>query len=107
MWGPSKHTNAILSGNLKLKTAFGLASSSDQTTVYISGEVGEAVQHARTIRRQIRMAQTLEKADLRSYAKELQVPFDLLKRTVELGRLPVIFFAAAGVGKQDILCVCV
>lgn len=58
------------------------------------------MRHARTIRSQIRRAQGMDKAELHNYAKELRVPFDLLKKTVEMGRLPVVNFAAGGLGKS-------
>ena len=35
--------------------------------------------------------------DFATYAKELRVPVELLKQTVELGKLPVVNFAAGGV----------
>lgn len=63
-----------------------------------TGDVVEAVRHARTINRQIRTAQALDHTELYNYAKELQVPYDLLKKTAELGRLPVVNFAAGGLG---------
>ena len=56
------------------------------------------MRHARTIRNQIRHAQSLDSAELYSYAKELQVPFDLLQKAVQMGRLPVVNFAAGGLG---------
>ncbi len=37
-------------------------------------------------------------AELFSYAKQLQVPIDLLRQTAKLGRLPVVNFAAGGLG---------
>ncbi|KAK7490096.1 hypothetical protein BaRGS_00018618 [Batillaria attramentaria] len=61
-----------------------------------TGDVVEAVRHARTINRQIRTAQSLDPTELYRYAKELQVPYDLLQRTAQLGRLPVVNFAAGG-----------
>lgn len=61
-----------------------------------TGDVAEAVRHARAIRTQIRHAQALDSAELFSYAKELRVPFELLKKTAEMGRLPVVNFAAGG-----------
>jgi len=61
-----------------------------------TGDVAEAVRHARTIRSQIRRAQGMDKSELHTYAKELRVPFDLLQKTVEMGRLPVVNFAAGG-----------
>merc|ERR1712070_337265 len=35
--------------------------------------------------------------ELYSYAKEIQAPFELVKKTKEAGRLPVVNFAAGGV----------
>lgn len=61
-----------------------------------TGDVCEAVRHARTIRAQIRKAKLMDCAELHSYAKELQVPFDLLQKTADMGRLPVVNFAAGG-----------
>ena len=66
------------------------------------GNVVEAVRHARTIRREINMARSLGPAELYGYAKELGVPLDLLKKTAELGRLPVVNFAAGGLGESGI-----
>jgi len=61
-----------------------------------TGDVKQAVYHARTIRGQIRKAQGMDSAELFSYAKELRAPYELLKKTVEMGRLPVVNFAAGG-----------
>ena len=36
---------------------------------------------------------------LRAYARHLGVSFPLLKETAEKGRLPVVNFAAGGIGK--------
>ncbi len=65
---------------------------------FSSGNVVEAVRHARKIRRQILVAQGMSKAELYGYAKSLGVPLDLLQKTAELGRLPVVNFAAGGLG---------
>jgi len=61
-----------------------------------TGDVAEAVRHARAIRNQIRQAQAMDTAELHSYAKELRVPYDLLVLTAKKGRLPVVNFAAGG-----------
>lgn len=61
-----------------------------------TGDVKEAVRHARSIRAQIKRAMGMDSTELYTYAKELQVPFDLLKKTAEMGRLPVVNFAAGG-----------
>lgn len=59
----------------------------------------EAVRHARQINREIRVAQAMNPAELYGYAKQLGVPIDLLQSTAKLGRLPVVNFAAGGLGK--------
>merc|ERR1712062_243914 len=61
-----------------------------------TGNVVNAVHHARTINREIRLAQAMDSSELYSYAKQLQVPIDLLKEPASLGRLPVVNFAAGG-----------
>ena len=63
-----------------------------------TGNVVEAVRHARTIHRQIAVARSLSPAELCGYAKQLGVSLELLKKTAELGRLPVVNFAAGGLG---------
>ena len=59
----------------------------------------EAVRHARTVNREIRMAQAMSPSELYGYAKQLGVPLDLLQKTAKLGRLPVVNFAAGGLGE--------
>jgi len=61
-----------------------------------TGNVVEAVRHARTIKQQIGYARSLDDDALYTYAKELRVPYDLLKETAKKGRLPVTNFAAGG-----------
>ena len=62
-----------------------------------TGDVVEAVRHMRTINAEISRASGMSDAELRILAKEIQAPYDLLKETVKLGRLPVVNFAAGGV----------
>jgi len=62
-----------------------------------TGNVVNAVQHARCIRREIAIARAMDEAELYAYAKQLQVPLDLLKQTAKMGRLPVVNFAAGGI----------
>ena len=66
--------------------------------VLVLGNVVQAVKHARTINHQIRIAKAMDSNELYSYAKELGVSHELLKKTAELGRLPVVNFAAGGLG---------
>ncbi|CAE1289506.1 pdxS [Acanthosepion pharaonis] len=62
-----------------------------------TGDVAEAVRHARTINRQIRIAEAMDPTELYEYAKKLRVPIELLRKTAEMGRLPVVNFAAGGI----------
>jgi pyridoxal 5'-phosphate synthase pdxS subunit len=62
-----------------------------------TGDVVEAVRHCRQVRKEIQAASLLDDAELRVLAKDIQAPFDLLKQTAKLGRLPVVNFAAGGV----------
>jgi pyridoxal 5'-phosphate synthase pdxS subunit len=62
-----------------------------------TGDVVEAVRHARTVLGEIRRLQNMPDEELMTYAKEMGAPYDLVKETKELGRLPVVNFAAGGV----------
>jgi pyridoxal 5'-phosphate synthase pdxS subunit len=62
-----------------------------------TGDVVEAVRHARTVLGDIRRLTTMADEELMSYAKEIGAPYDLVKETKELGRMPVVNFAAGGV----------
>jgi pyridoxal 5'-phosphate synthase pdxS subunit len=43
----------------------------------------------------------MDSSELYGYAKQLGVPLDLLQKTAKLGRLPVVNFAAGGLGKYS------
>jgi pyridoxal 5'-phosphate synthase pdxS subunit len=62
-----------------------------------TGDVVEAVRHGRAVLGEIRRLQSLREEELMSYAKEIQAPFELVKETRALGRLPVVNFAAGGI----------
>jgi len=62
-----------------------------------TGDVVEAVRHARSVFGEIRRLQNLPEEELMSFAKEIGAPFDLVKETRDLGRLPVVNFAAGGI----------
>lgn len=62
-----------------------------------TGNIVEAVRHARTINRQIRQATTLDDDELMAYAKQLGAPYELVKEVKRGGKLPVVNFAAGGV----------
>jgi len=62
-----------------------------------TGDVVEAVRHMRTVNAEISRAKGMSDEELRVLAKEIQAPYDLLKETATLGRLPVVNFAAGGI----------
>ena len=62
-----------------------------------TGDVVEAVRHARAVNSEIRRLTSMDEDELFAYAKNIQAPYDLVKETAQLGRLPVVNFAAGGV----------
>lgn len=62
-----------------------------------TGDVVEAVRHARRILGQIRHLQSLPEEEVMAYAKEIGAPYELVMETRALGRLPVVNFAAGGI----------
>jgi len=62
-----------------------------------TGDIVEAVRHARSVLGEIRRLTTMADEELMSYAKEIGAPYELIKETKELGRMPVVNFAAGGV----------
>jgi pyridoxal 5'-phosphate synthase pdxS subunit len=62
-----------------------------------TGDVVEAVRHARSVLGEIRRLQSMREEEVMSYAKEIGAPFEIVMETRELGRLPVVNFAAGGI----------
>lgn len=62
-----------------------------------TGNIVEAVRHARAVNGAIRRLKALDECELFTYAKEIGAPYRLVKKTRDLGRLPVVQFAAGGI----------
>lgn len=62
-----------------------------------TGNIVEAVRHMRIIMGQIREIQNKEEEELWTLAREIESPLSLVKETAQLGKLPVVNFAAGGV----------
>jgi pyridoxal 5'-phosphate synthase pdxS subunit len=62
-----------------------------------TGDVVEAVRHARAVQGEIRHLTALDEDERFSYAKKIQAPIDLVNEVATTGRLPVVNFAAGGV----------
>ena len=62
-----------------------------------TGDVVEAVRHARSVLGEIRKLQNMPEEELMAFAKEIGAPYELVVETRKLGRLPVVNFAAGGI----------
>lgn len=61
-----------------------------------TGDVVEAVRHARSVLGEIRRLKTMDEAELMAFSKDIGAPYELVLETKTLGRLPVVNFAAGG-----------
>jgi pyridoxal 5'-phosphate synthase pdxS subunit len=61
-----------------------------------TGDVVEAVRHARAVLGAIRRLQGLSQDELMAEAKNLRAPYELVTEVARTGRLPVVNFAAGG-----------
>jgi pyridoxal 5'-phosphate synthase pdxS subunit len=62
-----------------------------------TGNVVEAVRHMRTMNREIRQLSLMPVEEVTGFAKTNGLPFELALKVKELGRLPVVNFAAGGI----------
>jgi pyridoxal 5'-phosphate synthase pdxS subunit len=107
---PADETNHILKHNFKVPFVCGCRNLGEAlrrvgegaAMIRTKGEAGtgdvvEAVRHARTVLGDIRRLTTMADDELMRYSKEIGAPYELVKETKELGRMPVVNFAAGGV----------
>ncbi len=62
-----------------------------------TGDVVEAVRHARSVIGSIKQLQVMGDEELMTFAKTNGAPYELVKEVKTLGRMPVVNFAAGGV----------
>ena len=62
-----------------------------------TGDVVEAVRHARSILGEIRKLTAMAPEELMTYAKNIGAPYDLVLSVAKEGKLPVVNFAAGGI----------
>lgn len=107
---PADETNHILKHNFKVPFVCGCRNLGEAlrrvgegaAMIRTKGEAGtgdvvEAVRHARTVLGDIRHLTTMADEELMRYSKEIGAPYELVRETKELGRMPVVNFAAGGV----------
>jgi len=62
-----------------------------------TGDVVEAVRHARTVLGEIRRLQNMPEEEVMAFSKEIGAPYEVVLETRRLGRMPVVNFAAGGI----------
>ena len=62
-----------------------------------TGNIVEAVRHMRRVNEQIRLVNSKSKDELMTLAKEIGAPYELVIQIKQLGKLPVVNFAAGGI----------
>jgi pyridoxal 5'-phosphate synthase pdxS subunit len=62
-----------------------------------SGNVIEAVRHMRLIQKEIKQISLMDREELVNYAKQIGASFELVREIRDLGKLPVVNFAAGGI----------
>jgi pyridoxal 5'-phosphate synthase pdxS subunit len=62
-----------------------------------TGDVVEAVRHARAVLGEIKRLTVMSKEELMTYAKTIGAPYELVSTVAETGKLPVVNFAAGGI----------
>lgn len=72
-----------------------------------TGNVIEAVRHIKTMRREIEVLAGMSEEELSDAASEMRVDVALVKQVRDLGRLPVVNFAAGGVATPADAALCV
>jgi pyridoxal 5'-phosphate synthase pdxS subunit len=62
-----------------------------------TGDVNQAVHHQRNIKGSIRKLEGMNYEEREKWAREHEAPAELVHETAEMGRLPVVNFAAGGI----------
>ena len=71
-----------------------------------TGNIVEAVRHIKTINEDIKKLKNMNGQQIKELAKEYRVPEELVKQTSELGRMPVVNFAAGGIASPADAALC-
>ncbi|MBI3618907.1 pyridoxal 5'-phosphate synthase lyase subunit PdxS, partial [Candidatus Peregrinibacteria bacterium] len=62
-----------------------------------TGNVIEAVRHLKLIKKELHDLKNIKSDELKAFAQEQRVPFELVEKVQELQRLPVVTFVAGGI----------
>ncbi|HIB35061.1 MAG TPA: pyridoxal 5'-phosphate synthase lyase subunit PdxS [Dehalococcoidia bacterium] len=62
-----------------------------------TGNVVEAVRHARSVLGEVKRIQTMDATELMALARDLKAPYELIRGIHDTGKLPVVNFSAGGI----------
>ncbi|KAI6690031.1 hypothetical protein NL676_026859 [Syzygium grande] len=62
-----------------------------------SGNVAETVKNVRSVMGEMRVLNNMDDDEVFAFAKKIGAPYDLVAQTKQMGRLPVVHFAAGGI----------
>jgi pyridoxal 5'-phosphate synthase pdxS subunit len=62
-----------------------------------TGNIVEAVRHARSVLGEIKRIKGMDEAELMATARDLRAPYELVKEVHDTGKMPVVNFAAGGI----------
>ncbi|XP_028771762.1 pyridoxal 5'-phosphate synthase-like subunit PDX1.2 [Neltuma alba] len=62
-----------------------------------SGNIAETVRNVRSVMGQIRTLTNMDEDEVFAFSKKIEAPYDLVVQIKQMGRLPVVHFAAGGI----------
>ncbi len=62
-----------------------------------TGNIVEAVRHARSVLGEVRRIQNMDPDEMMATARDMGAPFELIQQINEVGKIPVVNFAAGGI----------
>ncbi|XP_022721426.1 pyridoxal 5'-phosphate synthase-like subunit PDX1.2 [Durio zibethinus] len=62
-----------------------------------TGNIVETVKNVRSVMGEVRILNNMDEDEVFSFSKKIAAPYDLVAQTKQMGRLPVVHFAAGGI----------
>ncbi|XVF26742.1 hypothetical protein REPUB_Repub14bG0044500 [Reevesia pubescens] len=62
-----------------------------------TGNIAETVKNVRSVMGEIRILNNMDEDEVFAFSKKISAPYDLVAQTKQMGRLPVVHFAAGGI----------
>ncbi|KAF2301282.1 hypothetical protein GH714_022400 [Hevea brasiliensis] len=93
----SIHLRVSKSGGSVEESEEGGAMIRIQGEVLGHGNIAETVRNVRNVMKEIRVLNNMDEDEVFAFAKNIAAPYDLVAQTKQMGRLPVVQFAAGGI----------